>query len=135
MIKLIGFIFALLFLTSCYSLETDKPEEAFKYWSGQNPPKEIRVLEGKYFQSPHFFLEYELFLKLEVEKDWRIEFIEYNKLKIDTLKVDWKFTEFPEWFEPTPDFIIYSKNDKFDNSRYFFNRKTRICYLYETVGM
>jgi hypothetical protein len=131
-------IFILLILLASCSIKTKNAKEAYKHWSGSESPKEIKLIKGEYYQSPHFSLEYELFLKFKSDDKWFNEFIKYNKLEIDTVKNDWaKFTELPKWFETDTNYLIYTKdqNDKFERSRYFINPKTGICYIYETVGM
>jgi len=55
-----------ILLTSC-SIKTKNAEEAYKHWSGTEPPKGIKLIKGEYYQSPHFSLEYELFLKFEAD--------------------------------------------------------------------
>ncbi len=134
-ISLFGIVFLLV---GCFSTETKNPEKAYKYWARSGPPKEIELIKGEYYQSPHFTLEYELFLKFKSDKKWFDEFVEYNKLEIDTIGNDWKsWTELPEWFKPDQNYLIYAKNqtDEFERSRYLRNPKTGISYIYETVGM
>ena len=132
-------VFSLLtLLVSCSKIETQDAEKAYKYWTGNQSPKEIELVKGEYYQSPHFSLEYELFLKFKSDKKWFNEFVEYNKLEIDTLKYDWtRFTKLPEWFKIDQHYLIYTKdqNDEFERSRYFINPANGICYIYETVGM
>lgn len=131
-------IFGLLILLASCSIKTKDAEKAFKYWSGDEPPKEIKLIKGEYYKSPHFTLEYELYLKFKSDKKWFNEFVEYNKLEIDTVKNDWApLTELPEWFKTDSNYLMYTKDqdDKFERSRYFINPETGICYIYETVGM
>jgi hypothetical protein len=129
-------IYLMFLFTSCFSDSSSDPEEAFQYWAGTNPPKEIEVLNGQYYQSPHFSLEYELFLKFKTTEKWWTEFISENKLELDQQNEGWKrLADLPEWFAPGSNFLVYSKNDQFDRSRYFFDSKNGICYIYETVGM
>lgn len=128
----------LTILISCTSIETKNPEKAYKYWSGNESPKEIELIKGEYYQSPHFTLEYELFLKFKSDEKWFNEFVQYNKLEIDTVKNDWAgWTELPKWFKTDSNYLIYAKNqtDQFERSRYFINSKTGICYIYESFGM
>ncbi|ULC58545.1 hypothetical protein MBM09_11510 [Flaviramulus sp. BrNp1-15] len=119
-------------------MKTKNAKKAFKYWSGNEPPEEIELIEGEYYQSPHFSLEYELFLKLKSNNRWFFEFVEYNKLEIDTINNDWsQWTTLPNWFKTDESYIIYAKdqNNEFDSSRYFINPESGICYIYESVGM
>ena len=127
-----------ILLASCFVTETDNPEKAYKYWSGSEPPKEIKLIKGRYYQSPHFTLEYEFFLKFKSDKEWFEEFVSYNQLEIDTINHDWtRFTVLPEWFKPDDRSIIYTRdqNDEFERSRYMINPENGICYIYETLGM
>lgn len=132
---LMGIAFLLI---SCFTTETKDAKKAYEYWSGNEPPKEIELLKGEYYQSPHFTLEYELFLKFKSDEKWFDKFVEYNGLEIDTIGKDWNlWTKFPEWFKPDQNYLIYAKDqtDEFEHSRYLRNPKTGISYIYETIGM
>jgi hypothetical protein len=134
-ISLIGIVFLLV---GCFLTETKNAEKAYKYWSGNQPPKEIELIKGEYYQSPHFIREYELFLKFKSYKTWFDEFIEYNGLQVDTVGNELQgWTKLPEWFKPNQNYLIYAKDqtDKFGRSRYLRNPKTGISYIYETLGM
>ena len=138
MIKKITLIGLVFLLVSCLPIETKNAEKAYKYWSGSEVPSDIKLIKGEYYQSPHFSLEYELFLKFKSDKKWFDEFVEYNELEIDTIGKDWtRWTDLPEWFKSDQNFVIYAKDqsDDFDRSRYMRNSKTGISYIYETVGM
>ena len=136
-LKKSALIFCLLFLLlGCLSIDTSNPEEAYKYWAGIEPNDDLGIINAEYYQSPHFSLEYEFFLKFKPTKKWWDEFINYNKLEIDNQNADWSaFTKLPKWFKPVNDYLIYSKNDDFDRSRYLIESQSGICYIYESVGM
>ena len=117
-------------------VETSDPEKVYKYWLGQNSPDEIELIKGYYYQSPHFTLEYELFLKFKTTDTWWDAFITQNGLELDRQPSDWKmYTEAPDWFQPGGHSVMYSKNDEYDRSRYLIDRSTGICYVFETLGM
>jgi hypothetical protein len=127
----------IIILASC-SVKTRNAEKAFKYWSGSKPPDEIQMINGEYYRSPHFTLEYKLFLKFKTNRKWFNEFVKYNGLKPDTLHHHWKpHHELPDWFKPDSRYLVYAKkmNDEFEVSRYFIDTLNRICYIYETEGM
>lgn len=129
------FCLAILFI-GCFSINTSNPEKAYKYWAGVESPEDIEIINGEYYQSPHFSLEYEFFLKFKPTKKWWDEFVDYNDLEIDNQNEDWSaYTKSPKWFKPFNNYSVYSKNDNFDRSRYFIEPKSGICYIYETVGM
>jgi len=132
--KKILILFLVIVLSGCLSVNTSDPEKAFAHWAGYKPPKSFEFFNGEFYQSPHFFLEYEVYLKFRTTKEWWNEFIELNNLQIDN--DSWsKRTDAPEWFKPYKAYIKYSNNDDFDNSRYFIHKESGICYIYESVGM
>ena len=127
-----------IILVGCFPIETDNPTKAWKYWAGSEPPDEIQLIKGEYYQSPHFSLEYELFLNFKTEKKWFDDFVAYNNLELDTIRNDWiRWTDLPDWFKLNNEYLIYCKDqvDEFERSRYIFNPSSGNCYIYETVGM
>ncbi len=138
--KLILFFCSLTLLVSCWSHSSSNPENAFRYWTKSNSlPKEIKILRGEYYQSPHFTLEYEVFLKFKPTKEWWYTFKRQNKLV--EVKAsdndDWmSFTSDLGWFNPDHNFTIYAPTDyEWNRSRYFIDYDKGICYVYETLGM
>jgi hypothetical protein len=85
-------------VTGCYEKTSDDPSKCYKLWSGTNPPKEVTLLKGKYWQSAHWTKEYKLYLILKPSTLWWNELIKQNSLKEDNL--DWKVpSDAPSWFE------------------------------------
>lgn len=121
-------------LISCLSSSSNNPEKVYKYWLKEEPPKELKLINGQYYQSPHFTLEYEVFLEMNVTKKWWDGFIRTNHLKIDSVSDDF-MTELPKWFKVNSKFTKFSKNDKFDRSAYYINFSNGKCFIYETVGL
>ena len=136
--RLIIILLLIPLLTSCFSVNISEPEEVFEYWLGIDPPQEVQLMKGQYYQSPHFTLEYELFLKFKAETSWFNELVTYNRLELDTVSNNWVgLTKLPVWFEIDKEYLIYNQNQNraFEQSRYFFNPKNGMCYIYESVGM
>lgn len=128
--------FVLIVSLSCIPVETTNPEKAYKYWAKSDPPKDVKIIKGEYYQSPHFTLEYELYLKFKPTKKWWYGFIKENNLSIDNSDQQGiESSMLPKWFKPDSNYLIYSKNSSFDRSRYFIDTKKGVCYIYETVGM
>lgn len=132
--KLNIFILVLLttfLLTSCSETKTSKAAETFKYWSGTNAPVDLELLEGQYWQSPHWTKEYIMYLKFKPTKKWWDEFLKQNHITED--KEEWAFpNDAPNWFKPSDNSIRYSIKDDLDQgSRYFRDTLTGICYIYE----
>jgi hypothetical protein len=61
-VKIAFIVFLLLsasLLTACFERRTTNPLQAYRYWSGENPGKDIQLHHARYWQSPHFTKEYE----------------------------------------------------------------------------
>ena len=80
--------------------QTSDAKETFKYWAGTNPPADIELLNGQYWQSGHWTKEYIMYLKLKPSKTWWDDFVKQNSLTVDTTKWS-KPDDAPNWFEPT----------------------------------
>jgi len=117
-------------LSSC-SKKTNDANEAFKYWSGIDASGELKLLNGQYYESPHFTKEYILYLKFKPTKKWWLEYLKYNSITRD--KNDWTVPDdAPTWFKPSDNSLRYWRIDNFDQgSRYFCDTTTGICYIYE----
>ncbi len=128
--KLICFLFAGFLLASCVGKDTTNPNEAYKYWAGGAPPSEIQVLNGKYWESAHWSMEYIVYLRLKVTDKWWSEFVESNQL-IKNSSTWIRSSDAPDWFLPPANFIRYKRDDDFQNSRYFHDPQSGECYIYE----
>jgi hypothetical protein len=127
-------------LLGCLSQSSSDAENTFRYWTKSNSlPKDVKVLNGEYYQSPHFTLEYKVFLKFKPTKEWWYTFIRQNNLvEIKASEDDdWlSFTSDLGWFNPNHNFTVYANADyEWDRSRYFIDYKKGVCYVYETLGM
>jgi len=119
-------------LTSCMGVDTSDPKDSFKYWAGQMPPDSLQVINGQYWQSGHLTKEYILHLKLKPTEEWWNEYVKQNNLK--RVRDNWtKPSDFPDWFRPSSASRVYSqgKRNGFNDSRYFRDSATGICYIYE----
>ena len=123
-------IMTLILLTNCSETNTTNPVDSYKYWAGTNPPEDLKVLKGKFWQSAHWTKEYILFLKIKPTRKWWEEFINQNQLKESY--AEWiRPSDTPDWFKIDGDFEMYKPNDNFNDSRYFKNKVTGECYIYE----
>ncbi len=119
-----------IILTSCFPVHTTDADESFEHWAGFKAPDEFEVIEGEYWKSPHFTDEFEVFLKLKPPKEWWMKLIEQYGLTEDYrpwAKPDKK----PNWFIPTRQMTMYSRNDMMDQSRFFYDKETGLVYIYE----
>ena len=112
-------------------INTSDPNEAYKYWTGVNPTDDIKILNGHYWQSPHWSREYIMYLKLKPTEEWWEKFIDVNHLTVN--QSQWSQPNgAPAWFNPSDNSIKYGGGLEFDQgSRYFIDTLTRECYIYE----
>ena len=123
-------ILTLSLLIGCSEIETTDPIESYKHWTGTVPADNLKVLEGKYWQSPHWSKEYILYLKIKPTDEWWREFANQNKLQSDNS--DWiKPTNLPDWFILSDKMERYNAKDDFSDSRYFRDKQSGVCYIYE----
>ena len=128
----------ILLLSGCISKSSTDAVSAFEYWTKGTVPKGFVLLNGEYYQSPHFTLEYEVFLKFKPTKQWWHRFKEQNQLVETTPSDDdmWiDMTRALDWFKPDDRFIEYKLPDEWNRSRYFIDYEKGVCYVYETLGM
>lgn len=126
--QLLSVLFLLIFF-SCSEKNSTDAEECYRLWSGMKPPKEIKVLNGSYWQSAHFTKEYILFLEVQASDRWVKQFIKENKL-IAT-GGDWWGSNTPEWFKPRQSAKQWKLPDTSTDSRYFEDTITGRFFLYE----
>ncbi|EMN00009.1 hypothetical protein [Leptospira noguchii] len=128
-----------LFVYGCEEINTGDPVSAYLYWSGDSSlPKDLVVIHGKYWESPHITHEHILFLEIKAPLLWRKEFKELNQLKEVKKKsskseyFDWKDSEAPDWFNPPKYFKVFiPKNEYTRGSVYFENPVDGHMFLYD----
>ena len=118
-------------LTSCMETKTSDVKDTYKYWSGTEAPADLELLNGQYWQSPHFSKEYIMYLKFKPTNEWWDEFLKQNSITTD--KDSWTVpNDAPNWFKPTENSVRYGDGVDFDQgSRYFRDTITGICFIYE----
>jgi hypothetical protein len=109
--------FLFLILTGCFEKTTINPEEAYKYWAGQSPDKNSKVINGSYWQSSHWSREYVVYLEIQTTGSWRREFFKQNKLVECT---DARYPDdAPFWFRPSMKYRVWKSVEFDQGSRYF----------------
>jgi hypothetical protein len=129
--KSITFFATILILLSCSEIKTEDPKKAFQFWLGIKAPKDVELIKADYWQSAHWSKEYILFLEFKPSEIWWNECIKQNGLKLDTTK--WNPPDpLPIWFKPTHNSTMYKQKGQLGNdSRYFRDKATGICFIYE----
>ena len=71
-----------------------------------------------------------LYLKLKPTNNWWDKFVKQNQLQID--KGEWiRPSDSPDWFKLTHKVEVYKHADDFNDSRYFMDKVTGECHIYE----
>ncbi len=123
-------IISSVLLTSCSEVRTDDPINSYKYWAGTKPPKDLEIIQAKYWQSAHWTKEYILYLKLKPTEEWWSELVKQNNLIKDTGQ--WTIpTDSPEWFRLPDNVTLYRPENDFYQSRFFRDNQTGECYIYD----
>jgi hypothetical protein len=118
-----------LLLISCYEKNATDAVKTYEYWAEAKPPADMELFNGQYWQSAHWTKEYIMYLKFKPSKEWVTAFLSQNGFSVDTTK--WtKPDDMPDWFIPSINSNRY-KIDDFNQSEFFCDWETGICYLYE----
>ena len=127
----LSIVFLTLTFISCSEIKTNDPNKTYMYWAGTNPPNDLEVLNGQYWESAHWTKEYIMFLKIKPTTEWWDEFIKQNHLSLN--KGKWtKPSDAPVWFNPTENTIEYNSSDILnDQSRFLRDTLTGVCFIYE----
>ncbi len=126
-----GFLFLGISLISCSEKNSENPEEVYYLWSGTKPTNEIKLINGKYWQSSHFTREYKMYLELIASKNWLSEFIKQNDLKLLTSTSIDLPPDAPGWFKAKPGFKVFVPSQFSQGSIYFLDDKTGCMLIYE----
>ncbi|MGB3592461.1 MAG: hypothetical protein WBA16_12315 [Nonlabens sp.] len=127
--------FTIIIIQGCFSRSSQNANDTFTYWLKMDPPKEVRVINGEFYQSPHFTLEYELFLEFMVKKTWWESLVATNQLIHTAFQFLPESIDAPAWFTPDGTFELYKSAVTYDRSFYYVNKQSGLCYVYESLGM
>jgi len=116
--------------TSCHRKRSENPREVYSLWAGEAPPKDVKVLKGRYWQSAHFTKEYIVYMELIAPREWMQAFIEQNKLKIENHDRETPI-DAPDWFKPPGDHIVWTPSGFSQGSKYFIDSAYTHMFLYE----
>ena len=129
--------FLSLILVNC-GVETDNKEQIFLLWTNAELPKEVKTLNGKYWESGHYIKEYEVYIHLKSTEKWWVDFKKNNQLDTHKssfsediqkkLKSDYKgVIKIPKWFKPSKNSTIYQKGE----SEFYWDNTTKDLYIHE----
>ncbi|WP_310558674.1 hypothetical protein [Flavobacterium sp.] len=128
---ILGFLFLGIAIISCSEKNSENPEEVFFLWSGTKPTNEVKLINGKYWQSAHFSNEYKMYLELNATNNWTSEFIKQNNLKLLTSTSLDIPNDAPAWFKVKSGFKIFVPSEFSRGSLYFVDEKTGNMLIYE----
>jgi hypothetical protein len=125
------FLISFFLLTSCGEIRTTDAKETYEYWAGNEPNENIKILNGRYWQSSHWTKEYEVYLEIKTNSKWIREFIKQNKMKVKTSKEINLPDDAPDWFKPKIGLKVYEPRDFSQGSIYFADEKKGYIMFYE----
>lgn len=129
----VSYLFLILItFCSCQEKKSNVPDQVYKYWSGDIPPKEIHLVHGRYWQSSHWSREYIMYIELEAPAEWRANFIFQNHLvQIKSEDMPPPDPDIPEWFNPSGKSKIWLPVGPNQGSIYFEDSANNKMYLHE----
>ncbi|WP_460218005.1 hypothetical protein [Psychroserpens sp. MEBiC05023] len=118
---------------SCGSGTFENDPDTWNKVFGEDPPKEIKIIDSRFWKSAHWSYEFELHVKFETSESFlNSYFIEHYKFEITKdPKLDLNFDdEKPEWFVPksNENYDIYESS--INNMVLFKEHNSNIIYLY-----
>lgn len=98
--------------------------ETYRYWAGQDPDKDMRVLNGEYWASAHWTKEYSLFMELEFPR--AKDFVMGQRFKRSE---QWReMAGAPDWFTPPDHYEVWEGGQ---GSLYYLDPKKGHLYMFE----
>lgn len=127
---LIVLLLTIFTFTSCTEIKTSNAIDTYKYWAGTKPPADLELLNGQYWQSSHWTMEFILYLRFKSTKKWWNEFKKQNSISLDN--GNWTVPDdAPTWFKSSNNFVRYRNDGDFDQgSRFFYDSLSGLCYIY-----
>ena len=138
-LKLLLFLVFSITFSSCSEVNSENPKEIFELWTGSELPKDIELVNGKYWESAHWSKEYEVYAEIKSTETWWNDFKNNNQLEDfkSSLNNDIEEKFFknkneeiikqPHWFKPDKSSEIYIKG----SSEFFWNPKTNTIFIHE----
>jgi hypothetical protein len=100
----------------CFEKNTDDAKKAYKYWSGEKPPPNLRVINGHYWESAHWSTECVLYLEINAPQQWIEELMRTQNLEPSEENIhEMLYDNKPLWFKPNSRFKIYSPKGGLQN--------------------
>ncbi len=98
--------------------------ETYRYWTGQDPDEDMRVLNGEYWASAHWSKEYTMYLELRFPR--AKDFVMGNNLT--RIKEQRQIAGAPDWFTPPAKYEVWEGQL---GSLYFLHPKGGHIYIFE----
>lgn len=123
-------VLILFTISGCIEKKTQDPIQAYTFWSGQAPPKDIQMIHGLYWQSSHWSREYITYLHLKTSQSWRKEFIKRNHL-IEANNTIVLPSDAPQWFKADKNYRTWTNSEFSQGSVYYEDTLTSNFLIYE----
>ena len=111
-------------------MKTDDPIETYKFWSGEHPKKNIKIIHERYWQSAHWTKEYIMYMELIAPGPWRSQFIQQNNL-VETNTRPAIPSDAPTWFTPGRNLRTFAPTENSQGSIYCEDTLSGKMFIYE----
>lgn len=131
--KLIN-VFVIVLFFSCGAGTFKNDSKNWKRIFNESVPKEINLINSRFWKSPHWSYEYEAYLKFETSKRFMYDYF-IKKYDLRRFKEGDELTFFeekPEWFntENIKDYNIWIHPDEFNHIKLLKHKKTGVIYFH-----
>ena len=111
----------------------DDANKAFDIWKKiKQVNTEAQPIRGRYWQSAHFSLEYEVYFLLNSSEICTDELIEQKDLKIVDGNRNIGSNSKPDWFNPSSDYQLYKEKDDFNSLYIWRHIGSDTIYVYDS---
>jgi len=131
--KIIIFILVIPFLFSCGSGTFENDPQTWNKVFGENIPKDVKVLNSRFWKSAHWSYEFELYIEYNATKEFNSKYLinrfNFNKTKTPMLNLMYE-EEKPSWFVPKEfdNYDIFESS--LNNMVLFLDKSSRRTFLF-----
>jgi len=124
------FLLVPILCAGCLEIQTNKPSKAYENWANQVPPENVEVINGKYWQSAHWTLEYMAYLEIKTDSVWVNKLLENSKYVVSEKAIRFS-SDKPEWFNPPKSYQVYVSDRRNIDSAFFVSTDKRHIFIFD----
>jgi hypothetical protein len=125
--KLDFLVCLVMLFNSCIEKNTTDPIKAFTYWMPK-VPEGVKVINGTYWESPHWTKEYILYLEMQASEKWLKQFHIDDRLTQDE-SIFSVPEDAPTWFRPPANYKDWRSGVQ-GPFEFFEDRKTGHLFVF-----